>query len=219
MQSQEDILEQQIINSVCKSYKQDILTLQEHNAQLQQTIQALKEEIANDKLRARRNLCMAQAMVRIYLQHCPPPMQTGLPLREFSYKQYKARFPDAEKYEYPEPGQYLMRLEAIVWGKEKGPVYFLVGTSLDCRKYKFRVYARDSNIGLEVHQSPHATYRSVWLLGGQLAKDGAVDLVASLPITEPITEATKVQTLSGSRKPPLAEVLQDIQTRSCKNEE
>ena len=99
-----------------------------------------------------------------------------------SYKEYKKRFSSLDDYKYPEPGQILLSLEAIVWGKGKGTMYFVLGADDNGRQYKIRFYPKDWYTGIYIRQSPYATKGSWWLIGCQKAKDGAADLVGALPI-------------------------------------
>lgn len=114
---------------------------------------------------------------------------TGLPIKEYRYDDFKRRFPNAARYQYPTAeGSYIVRLQALVWGKARNPVYFLICTTQEGECLKFRFYQKREFIGKQVRNSFYAQLDSLWLFAGKAAPDGAVDLMAAFPLLNTIEE-------------------------------
>jgi len=114
---------------------------------------------------------------------------TFLPIKEFRYDDFKRRFPDAVQYHYPaEEGCYVVYLRALVWGKTRNPVYFLMCKTQEGECLKFRFYPKREFTGMKVRQSLYAQLDSLWMFAGRVAPDGAVDLWAAFPLLNPIKD-------------------------------
>lgn len=112
---------------------------------------------------------------------------TDLPIKEFRYDDFKRRFPNATRYQYPaEEGTYIVHLQALVWGKARNPVYFLMCKTREGEYLKFRFYQKREFIGEQVRHSFYAQLDSPWLFAGKTAPDGAVDLMVAFPLLDPI---------------------------------
>ena len=108
---------------------------------------------------------------------------TDLPIKEFRYDDFKRRFPNATRYQYPtEDGTYIVKLQTLVWGKARNPVYFLMCKTQEGEYLKFRFYQKSEFIGEQVRHSFYAQLDSRWLFAGRVAPDGAVDLLAAFPL-------------------------------------
>lgn len=194
------------IRKVINDYQRCVDKLQQNNKQLQQKVQVLnskKEKECQSEMRDKDRIQFMRSIVARFLAISLSSKMFGCPLNEYSYREFKKRFPDPDKYEYPKPGQILLQLEAIVWGKGRGVMYFVLGTDENGRRYKIRVYPKDWYIGVHIHQSSYAIKGSYWLLGCQKAKDGAVDLVGAFPVVETSTAFATEETQN--KKMPLSE--------------
>lgn len=111
---------------------------------------------------------------------------TDLPIKEFRYDDFKHRFPNAARYQYPaEEGAYIIHLQALVWGKTRNPVYFLMCKTREGEHLKFRFYQKREFVGEQIRRSFYAQLDSLWLFAGKKAPDGAVDLLAAFPLLNP----------------------------------
>lgn len=117
---------------------------------------------------------------------------TDLPIKEFRYDDFKRRYPNASLYHYPSgEGSYIVYLQALVWGKARNPVYFLMAKTQDGEHLKFRFYQKKEFIGEQVRDSFYAQLDSPWLFAGRTAPDGAVDLTVAFPLLNPIDTLNK----------------------------
>lgn len=117
---------------------------------------------------------------------------TGLPIKEYWYDNFKRRFPNAALYQYPvQEGSYIVRLQTLVWGKTRNPVYFLICTTQAGECLKFRFYQKREFIGKQVRHSVYAQVDSLGLFAGKTAPDGAVDLMAAFPLLNPMDQDQK----------------------------
>jgi len=126
---------------------------------------------------------------------------TDHPIKEFRYDEFKRHFPQAEQYRYPlEEGCYVVKLQAMVWGKARNPVYFVMGKTMEGVCLKFRFYQKREFIGEQVRRSFYGLRNSQWMLAGRAAPDGAVDLMAAFPLLYPLDGKEKKGTLSLNEK-------------------
>ena len=159
--------------------------LAEENEKLRSGLVVPRSERIENNARERFNFAQKaiQAFVKItYIKD----RYTDLPIREFRYDDFKHRFPNAAKYQYPsDEGTHIIYLQALVWGKSRNPVYFLMCKTPEGEYLKFRFYPKKEFIGEQVRHSFYALLDSPWLFAGRLASDGAVDLVAAFPLLNP----------------------------------
>ena len=142
---------------------------------------------------AREIFNFAQQAVRTFVKHTyTREKYTNLPIKEFRYEEFKRRIPQSERYQYPlEEGCYVVKLLALVWGKTRNPMYFVMGQTLEGECLKFRFYQKKEFVGVQVRQSYYALLDSQWLLAGRKAPDGAVDLMAAFPLLYPLDNKKK----------------------------
>ena len=143
------------------------------------------ERIENN---ARESFQFIQKAIQSYVKLTYTKDQyTFLPIKEYRYDDFKRRFPDAAQYHYPaEEGCYTVFLQALVWGKSRNPVYFLMCKTQEGECLKFRFYPKREFTGMKVRQSLYAQLDSLWMFAGRMAPDGAVDLWAAFPLLRPM---------------------------------
>ncbi len=177
-----------------------------------------KLAIANGEALPKKEL-WASAMVpfmivgiKQYVQLLFPPRETVNPIKSRPYKGFMKNIPLNEEYDYPEKeGFYIIKLQAVLWGNNKSCFY--VGVSLDGKHYRFRYYARDWFMGIPPRGSGYEESDSLWLMGCKKAIDGAMDLVASLPLLMVQPNKSKDKELTETeclRKPSLADRITDV---------
>jgi len=156
--------------------------LAEENAQLRSGL-TIPQSVRIENS-ARAHFTFAQKVIREFVKVTyTKERYTDLPIKEFRYDDFKNRFPNAARYQYPiEEGVYIVRLQALVWGKARNPVYFLMCKTQEGEHLKFRFYQKKEFIGVQVRQSFYALLDSYWLFAGRMAPDGAVDLMAAFPL-------------------------------------
>ena len=156
--------------------------LTQENTQLRSGLTIPRSERIENS--ARVHFAFAQQAIREFVKTTyTKDRYTDLPIKEFRYDDFKNRFPNAAQYQYPtEEGVYIVRLQALVWGKARNPVYFLMCKTQEGEYLKFRFYQKKEFIGVPVRQSFYALLDSLWQFAGRMAPDGAVDLVAAFPL-------------------------------------
>lgn len=211
----------QLLNTASENAVPDIRRLSDLLEESETRCTKLVEE--NEKLRnglavprsvqiennARETFNFAQKAIRAFAKATYTREQyTDLPIKEFRYDDFKNRFPKAAQYQYPsEEGVYIVYLQALVWGKARNPVYFVMCKTREGECVKFRFYQKKQFVGVQVRQSYYALLNSQWLLAGKLAPDGAVDLMAAFPLLNPIQG-------SEQRKQSLDEQIKEAALRS-----
>ena len=145
------------------------------------------ERIENN---ARASLQFVQKAIQEYIRVTfTQDRYTFLPIKEFRYDDFKRRFPHSAQYQYPsEEGCYIVYLQALVWGKARNPVYFLMCKTREGERLKFRFYPKREFTGMIVRQSFYAQLDSLWLFAVRKAPDGAVDLWVAFPLLNPIKD-------------------------------
>ena len=155
--------------------------------------------------------------VNTYLAMLFPEREVIEPILSRSYKGFaRQQLPD-EEYVYPEKeGFYLLRLQAILWGNHKSCFY--AGVDMDGHHYRMRYYDKDWFLGIPPRGSGYEEQNSWWLCGVKMAADGAMELIAALPL--PYTKAcSSVQMdnqkdqLGQKRKQSLDDRIADIKCR------
>ena len=82
-------------------------------------------------------------------------------------------------------GLIIVKLQTLVWGKARNPVYFLMCKTQEGEHLKFRFYQKKEFIGEQIRHSFYAQLDSLWLFAGKKSPDGAVDLLAAFPFLHP----------------------------------
>lgn len=90
---------------------------------------------------------------------------------------------DFKKYQYPAGSNLCtVRLDALVYGKGLTPPIFVLGHTLEGIPIKLRWYPKAEWVGFPPKATMYACKDAKWLMGYLPAKDGAMDLIASVPI-------------------------------------
>ena len=132
-----------------------------------------------------RNVIVVEAcqqFARGVISRLPAPATPKL--KGMSFKTAKRRV-DFSSYAYPSgSGCDYFTPEHLVYGKGVAAALFVLGRNASGDKVKLRWYDKDSYVGATFKWSAHAYKGAFWLVGYTLAQDGAVDLVAALPLSQ-----------------------------------
>ena len=192
--------------------------------QSQKTIDKFTEEIANlqKKLEQAKNANPenaapkmtaryrhTQELIKLWyelLQFKPKDSPT---LPRYGYKRFTRKLSPATRYLYPsEEGCYVFFPEALLYGKSRSPVNFWVGRLEDGQPCKLRVYEKWDYVGIRPSNDTYALKGSRWLVSLRKAADGAMDLIAALPLSN-----NQVHYEDTSTKMSLAQRIADIEHR------
>ena len=98
----------------------------------------------------------------------------------FSASRYKLDF---HAYQYPnEAGCCTLTVDSLVYGKGRKPALFILGHNENNQLIKLRWYEKKDFVGISPRSSKHALKGAKWLVGCVAAKDGAMDLLMSIPL-------------------------------------
>ena len=76
----------------------------------------------------------------------------------------------------------MIYLEHLVYGKPSSPPTFVLGRTENQERIKLRWYPKKEFLGIWPRNERFAKRDSKWLMGYLPAQDGAVDLVAAIPM-------------------------------------
>lgn len=149
--------------------------------------QALQErmEIAriNNRDRVERKDERAKVIregVRTFLRHMEsnyPPSDEGPAIGRFR------DFADREEYQFPEaPGAFVFRPLQYFRSKGSRPAIFVIGLGANGEKLKLRVYKKDTFVGIGFFNPRFFHPGSLWVVGVERARDGAMDLIFGIPL-------------------------------------
>ena len=197
---------------------EDLLKKKDNQLEKQQAeMQKLKKELAlaegkalpQKELWASAFVPFIRAGINQYIHLLFPKRIANMPIKSKSYKSFTRTVSLDDTYQYPETeGFYLVKLQAITWGRNRSCFYMGVGN--DGMNCKFRYFAKDYFCGLPPYGSGYDEENSWWLLGCRKAHDGAMELVAAFPIA--ITNAASHR-FEDNLKPSLREQISIAEKR------
>lgn len=133
---------------------------------------------------------------------------------------------DFKNYHYPDKsGVEKITLVGIVEGKQKmgayidsflPPALFVLGENDAGDKVKLRWYAREDNVGISPRNELYAYSGARWLTGFVVAPDGAVDLIAVIPLAliDKGSDSRAHANIDDKQISPLDERIRDAMERS-----
>lgn len=142
---------------------------------LQESTHSQKSRLVKEKTRYK----LLQRGISYFYKSMYPTNSIPLEIESGSY----ANYPNRDRYQYPvESGFFLMRPQAILYGKGRYPARFVLGIGSNDSYIKVRWYPTNHFIGISLLNKQFSCGSSVWLIGCEQAADGAMDLFAALPL-------------------------------------
>ena len=193
---------QEQLHDLLHAKQEKLEQLQKENTKLRDKIAILSGEKTNPTLERYHHRL---SLLNYGITSCMPQLTPNLPqLKPISTHRFMKSPMSADAYFYPEKeGHMEIFLDAIVWSKSRSKAMFVLGTTADGKKKKFRYYPKKGFIGYHFGSCPYFYSGARCLLIYMQAKDGAMDLIAALPaISSPSTATdTKATIVQESSKP------------------
>lgn len=132
------------------------------------------------------------------------------------YRYYKIKdWLSLRTYPYPkESGSCIMILEMFVRGDGNRAPLFILGHTPDGEKIRVRWYPKAEQVGLSPRSKRYTYEGAQWLIGYVQAKDGAMDLLALLPIERLQKKVDFSGKKETQKKSGLDMIIRDAQSRS-----
>lgn len=196
------------VRALLDAYREEIHTLNEVNQELQQKLRACRDgkKAAFQKIEERFKF-VQQGIHRYFTflrSNCSIPLQVNSGV----YQNFEQR----ERYHYPqEPGFFLFRPQFILRGKRRYAAQFVLGVGDDEVLLKFRSYPKSRFVGVSLTNHRFSLQTSVWLVGCERAKDGAMDICCAFPLN--VEFPYKGPEEYGSRKARnLADIIRELES-------
>ncbi len=180
-----------------REWREDQHTLKSQR-QAHKTIQRLKDEkemleaklekvktenpeIVAPKMTARYR--SMQEFLGKYFEKQSPSVGELRPLPRWGYKRFMRSLQPGMRYDYPQDeGIYVFEPQAILYGEARPPVRFWVGLLENGSFCKLRLYEKWDYVGVSPGHKDYAVQGMRWLIRVRRAADGAMDLVAAMPL-------------------------------------
>lgn len=186
------LLSQENCNSqaLADSIQRDLTIRDAQISALQTSLHMAKEKLALSSQNVLISIIGQTVYQDLSLRSFNPPLS---PLSPLSFRRAK-QILDFSAYSYPgEAGSCYLVLDALVYGRGRQPALFVLGHAQDGTLIKLRWYPKKGFVGISPRSSIHAYRGSIWSVGYTVAKDGALDLIAAIPIDCPLTPALPQQ--------------------------
>ena len=161
-------------------YKEEIAKLEE---QVQKLEAELHAQNAEDRKRNKKRDTSLQQSFFDYFAYYKPESPNSAPLTQGLYTDYLSSTPPEQRHKYPATEDTFVFLpESIFLGKGKYAPLFIVGRDSYHQKILLRFYPKQHWFGLRFNDKIFGQQHSQWLVRCERAKDGAMDVVFSLPL-------------------------------------
>lgn len=207
----EDWLADQRTLKAQKQAEKKIKNLQEElsmtKEKLEQALNANPENLAPKMTARYKNV---QDLVQLFFEMKAPAKGVAPELPKLNYKKFVRSLPSSVRYEYPEgEGVYVFYPEVILYGDARPPVIFWLGRMDDGSLRKLRVYEKWEFVGVSPMHGRFSVQGMAWLVSVRWSSDGAMDLIAALPLGVKASSNEK----TADKKTPLAQRIIDIESR------
>lgn len=192
---------QEHLHDLLHAKQEKLEQLQEENTKLRDKISILSGEKTDPTVEKYHHRL---SLLNYGITSCMPQLTPNLPyltlnlpqLKPISTHRFMKSTMSADAYYYPEKeGHMEIFLDAIVWSKSRSKAMFVLGTTADRKKKKFRYYPQKGFIGYHFGDCPYFYSGARCLLIYMRAKDGAMDLIAALPIMHSPSTATDTKAI------------------------
>lgn len=185
---------------------------QEHRIyELEQELQTVKNELTEEHMNKKHDLQKKEILIHaktVAGKYIKQIMQGVYYLEKPLRPQRKGKN-SIHDFPYPtESGYTVMQLDEMIYGSSTGLV-FVLGWTEDEKPIKLRHYGLRDFLGSDPRFSDYAVRGSWWQVHYRVSKDGAVDLMAALPLP-PKALPTESQE---KPKTDLKEMIQEIENR------
>lgn len=159
----------------------------EEMAKLEEQVQKLEAELhaqdAEDRKRNRKRDSSLQQALRDYFSYYKPESPNSVPLTQGLYADYLSSTPPEQRHKYPATEDtFVFYPEAILLGKGRFAPLFIIGQDSYHQEILLRYYPKQHWFGLRFNNKIFGRQHSQWLVRCERAKDGAMDVVFSLPL-------------------------------------
>lgn len=171
---------------ILTEYQNKMKKLEKENEDLRIKYRKLqKEQTPTSELWARSYVEFLKNGISFYLNAILKPAAKWPPLKRYSYNAYRDRYLNGQTCSYPEQeGFFVATLEAVLWSNSGTKACFLIWKDLNGVQRKLRYYPKKHYMGRSFLDDLYAFEGARWILGALRAKDGAMELVAGLPLIQ-----------------------------------
>lgn len=168
------------VSLMLRVYKEEIAKLEAQNQALKAELHA--QDTADRKRNKKRDLSLQQS-VYDYFAYYTSALPTSALLPQGLYEDYLSSTPPEQRHKYPTTEDTFVFLpESIFLGKGKYAPLFIVGQDSYHQKLLLRFYPKPHWVGLRFSHQVFGRQHAQWLVRCERAKDGAMDVVLSLPL-------------------------------------
>ena len=159
----------------------------EEMAKLEEQVQKLEAELhaqdAEDRKRNRKRDTSLRQSIFDYFAYYKSALPGSSRLPQGLYADYLSSTPPEQRHKYPATEDiFVFYPEAILLGKGKFAPLFIIGQDSCHQKILLRYYPKQHWFGLCFNDKIFGRQHSQWLVRCERAKDGAMDVVFSLPL-------------------------------------
>lgn len=170
---------------------------------------------AKADIRLKQTLSLTKTVISRYLELMYQSRNVDAPsMKCMTWNSFVNEFPNRTIYDYPaEDGFFIMKLEAICYGKGRYSAVFLWGEDIEAGCYrKLRYYPKREYCGLSLPQNLYLHQGMLLLVGYRMAPDNAADLYITLPlIGNSLQLWSQATEYSGNEKRSLDEIIRQSQ--------
>ena len=156
-------------------------------AKLKEQVQKLKAELhaqnTEDRKRNRKRDTSLQQSIFDYFAYYKSALPGSSPLPQGLYADYLSSTPPGQRHKYPSTEDtFIFCPHAILLGKGRFAPLFIIGQDSYHQEILLRYYPKQHWFGLRFSDQTFGRQHSQWLVRCERAKDGAMDVVFSLPL-------------------------------------
>lgn len=161
-------------------YKEEIAKLEEQVQHLESEIHTQKTE---DRKRNRKRGTSLQQSICDYFAYYKSALPGSSHLPQGLYSDYLSSTPPGQRHKYPSTEDtFIFCPHAILLGKSRFAPLFIIGQDSYHQEILLRYYPKQHWLGLRFSDQTFGWQHSQWLVRCERAKDGAMDVVFSLPL-------------------------------------
>jgi hypothetical protein len=161
-------------------YKEEIAKLEEQIQYLESELHAQNTE---DRKRNRKRDTSLQQSICDYFAYYKSALPGSSHLPQGLYADYLSSTPPGQRHKYPSTEDtFIFCPHAILLGKGRFAPLFIIGQDSCHQKILLRYYPKQHWFGLRFNSKIFGRQHSQWLVRCERAKDGAMDVVFSLPL-------------------------------------